>query len=76
MDDFARAFQKPSGVWAVAFVDSRGKRRRITTGIKTPKTARDKTRRRPPPEVRARILTIVREHWRGGGRPLKTDAVS
>jgi hypothetical protein len=50
-----KAKQRPRGMWFIEFQNVDGKRRRISTGIKTPKM------RTPPPEVRARIRDTVLE---------------
>lgn len=49
--------QKPSGIWYFDFEDAEGKRRRISSGIKTAKM------RRPPAEVQAKLREKVGPYW-------------
>lgn len=45
--------QKPNGIWVVDYQDDQGKRRRVSTGIKTP------PQKTPPPEAREAGREIV-----------------
>jgi hypothetical protein len=52
----ARAAQKPNGIWIIDMVNVAGRRRRISTGIKT------EQRRTPPNEVKAKLRDIYLEN--------------